>query len=186
MKKVYAFLATGFEDVEALGVVDVCRRAGIDVVTVSIMGERAVESAHGVRMEADKMFSECDFADADILFLPGGMPGAANLNDHKGLTSAIVKHHSQGKALAAICAAPMVLGNLGLLDGVNATCYPGFEQFLAGANYTASIVEVDGLFLTGKGPAASLALGYAIVERLVGVKVADELRQGMMYNDLLK
>lgn len=186
MNTIYAFLATGFEDVEALGVIDVCRRAGINVTTVSIMEEQIVESAHGVKIVADSMFSDCDFSDADLLFLPGGMPGAANLDSHKELRNAILTHYHDGKPLAAICAAPMVYGNLGLLKGKNATCYPGFEKFLEGANYTANLVEVDGQFLTGKGPAAALALGYAIVERLVGKTTADELRHGMIYTDLIK
>lgn len=178
---IYAFLADGFEDVEALGVIDVCRRADIKVVTVSIMATDIVTSAHGVKMIADTMFADNDYSNADMLFLPGGMPGAQNLNDHEGLCKAILAHHETGKPLAAICAAPMVYGNLGLLKGKRATCYPGFEKFLTGAEYTEALVEHDGQFFTGKGPAAALALGYSIVEHFKGTEVAEGLRNGMMY-----
>lgn len=182
--KIYAFLADGFEDVEALAVIDVCRRANLDVKTVSIMPTEVVESAHGVKMIADSLFADNDYSDADMLFLPGGMPGASNLDAHEGLRNAIMQHHKADKPLAAICAAPLVYGNLGLAQGKNMTCYPGFEKFLSGANYTASLVEVDGKMLTGKGPAAALALGYAIVTYFCGEEQADALRAGMMYNDL--
>lgn len=181
---IYAFLATGFEEVEALGPIDVCRRAGLSVKTVSITDELTVVGAHGVGIVADSMFADNDYSDADLLFLPGGMPGAANLNAHEGLRKVILDHNKAGKALAAICAAPMVYGNLGLSEGKKMTCYPGFEKFLAGADYTASIVERDGLMFTGKGPAAALGLGYAIVEHFCGAETAAQLKQGMMYNDL--
>lgn len=181
---IYAFLATGFEEVEALGPIDVCRRAGLSVKTVSIMDELTVTGAHGVPVVADSLFADNDYTDADLLFLPGGMPGAANLDAHAGLRKVILAHHAAGKALAAICAAPMVYGNLGLGKDKKMTCYPGFESYLKGATYTAALVERDGLLFTGKGPAAALALGYALVEHFCGTDTADQLRQGMMYNDL--
>lgn len=183
---IYTFLATGFEEVEALGPIDVCRRAGLEVKTVSVTDNLAVEGAHGVSIMADSMFADNDYSDADMLFLPGGMPGAANLDAHEGLCKVILAHHKEGKPLAAICAAPMVYGNLGILSGKNATCYPGFEKYLTGANYTASLVEKDGLLFTGKGPAAALELGYTIVAHFKGDNVAEALRQGMMYRDLVK
>lgn len=182
--KIYAFLADGFEDVEALGVIDVCRRAALEVITVSIMPTEVVESAHGVKMIADTLFADNDYTDADMLFLPGGMPGATNLDAHEGLRKAILTHNEADKPLAAICAAPLVYGNLGLAEGKNMTCYPGFEKYLTGANYTAALVQVDGKMFTGKGPAATLGLGYAIVEHFCGKDTADALRAGMMYNDL--
>lgn len=181
---IYAFLATGFEEVEALGPIDVCRRAGLEVKTVSITDELTVVGAHGVGIVADSLFADNDYADADLLFLPGGMPGSSNLNAHEGLRNALLAQNAAGKALAAICAAPMVLGNLGLTQGKKMTCYPGFEQYLTGATYTAALVERDGLLFTGKGPAAALGLGYAIVEYFCGKQVADQLRQGMMYNHI--
>ena len=130
---IYAFLATGFEEVEALGPIDVCRRAGLTVKTVSITDELTVVGAHGVGIVADSMFDDNDYFDADMLFLPGGMPGATNLDAHAGLRKVILAHHEAGKALAAICAAPLVYGNLGLTQGKKMTCYPGFEQYLTGA-----------------------------------------------------
>jgi 4-methyl-5(b-hydroxyethyl)-thiazole monophosphate biosynthesis len=181
---IYAFLADGFEEVEALAVIDVCRRAGLEVTTVSIMPTEVVEGAHGVKVIADTLFSTGDYADADMLFLPGGMPGAQNLNDCEPLCQAIMQHYKAGKPLAAICAAPMVYGNLGILAGKDVTCYPGFEKFLTGANYTAALTEQDGLFFTGKGPAAALQLGYDIVTHFCGAEMADTLKAGMMYNDL--
>lgn len=183
---IYTFLASGFEEVEALGPIDVCRRAGLEVKTVSITDELAVEGAHGVKIIADSMFADNDYSDADMLFLPGGMPGAANLDAHEGLRKVILAQNETGKPLAAICAAPMVYGNLGLLNGKNATCYPGFDKYLEGANYTAALVEKDGVIFTGKGPAAALELGYTIVEHFKGASVAEALRQGMMYRDLVK
>ena len=182
--KIFVFLATGFEEVEALGPIDVCRRAGLEVTTVSITGELTVMGAHGIGIVADTLFADNDYSDADLLFLPGGMPGSSNLNAHEGLRKALLAHHAAGKALAAICAAPMVLGNLGLAQGKKMTCYPGFEQYLTGATYTAALVERDGLLFTGKGPAAALGLGYAIVEHFCGKETADQLKQGMMYGHI--
>ena len=122
MKKVYVFLADGFEDVEALIPIDVLRRGGVDVTTVSITDFPLVQSAHGVNIEADVMFEQCDFSDADLLFLPGGMPGATNLFDHKGVSKAIVDQHAAGKKVAAICASPaVILAPLGILEGKRAT-----------------------------------------------------------------
>lgn len=182
--KIYTFLANGFEEVEALGPIDVCRRAGLEVVTVSINDTEVVEGAHGVKIIADTLLAQNDYSDADMLFLPGGMPGATNLDACEPLRTAIINHHASGKPLAAICAAPLVYGNLGLAQGKNMTCYPGFEQYLTGANYTAALVQVDDNMFTGKGPAAALQLGYTIVEHFCGKETADALRSGMMYNDL--
>lgn len=179
---IYTFLATGFEDIEALAPVDIMRRAGLQVETVSITGDRIVESAHGVGVVADRLLSEIDFREAELLFLPGGLPGATNLDACEPLRNGLRRHHERGGLIAAICAAPLVLGHLGLLDDHRATCYPGFETELGQARYTAALVEQDGQFLTGKGPGAAFALGYAIVERLVGKNVAAQLREGMMYN----
>lgn len=179
---IYVFLAKGFEDVEALASVDIMRRAGLMVETVSITDDIVVTSAHGVGIVADRTLAEVDFDDAELLFLPGGLPGATNLDECAPLREGLKRHHEAGRPIAAICAAPLVLGHLGLLDGCKATCYPGFETELGKANYTAALVEQDGLFLTGKGPGAAFALGYAIVERLKDKAAADALREGMMYN----
>ena len=181
---IYAFMADGFEEVEALGVIDVCRRAGLEINMVSIMPTEVVVGAHGVKIVADSMLADNDYSGADMLFLPGGMPGAQHLNDCEPLSQIIMQHYRAGKPLAAICAAPMVYGNLGILQGKDATCYPGFEKFLTGANYTAALTEQDGQFFTGKGPAAALQLGYDIVAHFCGENIAEALKAGMMYNDL--
>lgn len=184
MKKIYVFLATGFEEVEALGVVDICRRAALPLKTVSVTGERTVMSSHHVPVVADELFENLDFADAALLFLPGGLPGATNLADHEGLRAVLRRHYDNGGLLSAICAAPLVFGRMGLLRGVRTTCYPGFEPELTGAQPTGAIVVEDGQFVLGKGPAAVYALGYAIVARMCSQAKADELRAGMLYNDL--
>ncbi len=184
MDKIYVFLATGFEDIEALGFVDVCRRAELPVYTVSITGKPIVKSAHNVGIESDLLFEDVSFDDAALLYLPGGMPGAANLDSHEGLRSVILKHYSAGKPLAAICAAPMVYGRLGLLKGLHATCYPGFEKYLDGATPTGSLTIHDGQFFLGKGPAAVLPLSYEIVASLCGKEISDQICEGMLFPEI--
>ena len=180
MKTIFVFLATGFEEIEALAPVDVLRRAGLNVQTVSVMNEQAVVGAHGIPVVADKMFAEINKEDAEMILLPGGLPGATNLDEHAGLSGLILKFAAAGKPLAAICAAPLVFGNRGLLDGKKATCYPGFESYLQEAEYTASLVEVDGNFITGIGPGAALEFAFAIVEKYFVIAKVQELKQGMM------
>ncbi len=186
MKSIYVFAAEGFEDIELLAVVDILRRAGLLTQIVSVTGDRTVTTAHGVRLEADLLFEEADMDKAGLLVLPGGLPGAHNLAAHKGLCEAICRHHAAGRLLAANCAAPLVFGRLGLLHGVKATCYPGFENELEGAVPTGALVEHDGLFITAKGPAATFPFSYLLVELLAGKDKADALREGMMFAELVK
>ena len=187
MPKVYVFLADGFEDIEALAPIDILRRGGVDVTTVSIMDTEAVQSAHGVIVLADVTFAEAgDFADADLLMLPGGMPGASNLDAHAGVRQALVNQAANGGLVAAICAAPFVLGKLGLLRGRRATCYPGFEQYLDGAEYTAELLTEDGNVITGEGPGAAFDFGYALLGRLASADVVEALKEGMRYNHLMQ
>lgn len=181
MAKVYEFLADGFEDIEALGPVDILRRGGVEVMTVSIGSSLAVTSAHGVEVKADILFSDADLSDADLLLIPGGMPGAKNIDEHEGVRRALVAQNAAGRRIGAICAGPMVLGHLGLLDGRRATCYPGFEKELAGATYTAEPFTVDGNIVTGKGPGATFAYAYAILEMFKGERVTRMMKEGMMY-----
>lgn len=181
---VYLFFATGTEEAEALVTADIIRRAGIDLQIVSITGDRIVTGAHGIRVEADALLSDVDFFDADMLIFPGGLPGATNLADCSDLNERLRDHVYLGRPVAAICAAPLVPGRLGLLDGKRATCYPGFEGELTGASCTGALVEVDGQFITGKGPAAVFEFGYAIVERLKDKATADALRQGMLWSEV--
>ena len=182
---IYVFLATGFEDIEALAPVDIMRRAGLKVQTVSITGERIVASAHGVGIAADILLSDVDFPKADMLVLPGGLPGSTNLDACQPLTQAIKRHFEAGGAIAAICAAPLVFGHLGILQGRRATCYPGVDPELKGATYTAAIVERDGNIITGKGPAAAFEFGYTIVDFFLGEGASLPLRQGMIYAELI-
>lgn len=182
MKNVYLFLADGFEEIEALATVDVLRRAGVQVTTVSIHPTEMVTGAHGISVLADKVFDNCSYTDADMLILPGGMPGASNLDAHDGLCAVIRNHADEGKWLAAICAAPMVFGHMGLLKGKNATCYPGFELQLEDAVYTAKAVQIDGNIITGKGLAVVLPFAYTLAEVLVGKETVDVVKKGMLYN----
>lgn len=186
MAKVYEFLANGFEEIEALAPVDILRRGGVEVKTVSITGQREVEGCHGVTVLADEVFgSAADYADADLLMLPGGMPGAANLNAHKGLEEALLQQAEAGRRIAAICAAPMVLGRLGLLKGRRATCYPGMDSYLIGADYTAELVTVDGNITTGRGPAASLPYGFQLLSYFVPEEKVSALEDGMIFTQLM-
>lgn len=183
MTKAYEFLANGFEEIEALAPVDILRRAGVTVKTVSISDSLEVESAHGVTVKADMLFDDADFSDADLLLIPGGMPGAKNIDMHEGVRIAVRKQAEAGKLVGAICAGPMVLGHLGLLRGKRATCYPGFETELYGAEYTAAPATIDGNIITGKGPGATLNYAYLIVEVMKGEQTVSTLKDSMMYDD---
>lgn len=184
MSKIYLFLADGFEPVEALAPVDVMRRAGINVVTVSIMGRTTVEAAHGIKVMADALFEETDFSDADGLVLPGGSLGTENLSACEPLRALVASANAEGKIIAAICAAPMVFGRMGILAGRRATCYPGCESELIGSKYTAAAVEQDENIITACGPAASFEFGFTIVENICGDKAAAVIREQMRFNDL--
>lgn len=181
MNKVYIFLADGFETVEALAPVDVMRRAGLDVVTVSIMGRRDVLSAQNVTVLADELYENIAFDDADALVLPGGSVGTDNLSAHGALRALLVDACSRGLLVAAICAAPMVLGRIGVLKGKMATCYPGCEGDLFDAEYTAKSVEQDGNIITACGPGASFDFGFAIVKYFCGADVVGILRSQMQF-----
>ena len=188
MKKVYVFLADGFEDVEALIPIDVLRRGGVDVTTVSITDFPLVQSAHGVNVEADIMFEQGEFDDADLIFLPDGMPGATNLFEHKGVCKTVVDQHMAGKKVAAICASPaVVLAPLGILEGKKATRYPGFESVLAenDATYTGDLFTVDGNVTTGEGPAAAFPFAYELLSQLVNKQTADQIAEGMRFKHLM-
>jgi 4-methyl-5(b-hydroxyethyl)-thiazole monophosphate biosynthesis len=182
MGKIFVHLADGFEEIEALATIDILRRGGCDVISVSIMGRKEVTSSHGVKVVADELFSPDIYSQADMLILPGGMPGAKNLKEHAGLNSEILKFFNDGKWLAAICAAPMVLGSLGILKGKKATCFPGMESELKGATVTGKLVEQDGNIITGKGPAAATEFGFTLLKILKGESVAKEIRAKMLFS----
>ena len=181
MNKIFLFLADGFETVEALAPVDVMRRAGLDVVTVSIMGRKDVAAAQGVTVAADELFEAISFDGGDAFVLPGGGVGTDNLSAHEPLRALLKEAFAQGKLVAAICAAPMVLGRIGILQGKRATCYPGCEGDLFGAVYTASSVEEDGNIITGCGPGVSFDFVFSIVERFCGEEVVATLRSQMQF-----
>lgn len=186
MAKVYQFMADGFEDIEALIPLDIMRRGGVEFQTVSITGSKDVTSAHGVTVMTDMTFDEACLDDADLLMLPGGMPGAENLNNHEGVKKALVQQVEKGRLVAAICAAPMVPGGLGLLKGKRATCYPGFEGYLEGAEYTAELCTVDGNIVTGEGPAAALPYAYTLLSMLTDKETAAAVAGGMRYTHLME
>ena len=169
MKTVYLFLATGFEEIEALTIVDMLRRAEIDITTVSISRNLQVEGAHGITVTADCTWVELSTEDADWLILPGGMPGTKHLGECKPLVSLLQRQ-----------AAPSVLGQAGLLNGYKATCYPGFEQFLTGATVTGDNVTVDRNITTGKGPGAAISFATAIITQIAGEEKAREVTSGML------
>ena len=179
-KMVYLFLADGFEEAEALVTTDILRRAGACVRLVSVTESEIVKGAHGISVFCDAPFDNCNFSEGVMFVLPGGMPGADTLNRHEGLRKLLVKVVGEGKYVAAICAAPMVLGGLGLLKGKKATCYPGFEDQLEGADYRADEQAVtDGNIITGRGPGAAFDFGFALVEKLCGAELVDELKNAM-------
>ena len=179
MKKVATILANGFEEIEAFTAIDTLRRGGLNVEIVSVTPDEIVVGAHDVSLLCDVNFENCDFFDAELLLLPGGMPGAATLDKHEGLRKLILSFAEKGKPIAAICAAPMVLGKLGLLKGKKATCYPGFEQYLEGAECVGEHVVRDGNIITGMGPGAAMEFALAIVELLAGKEKVDELAEAM-------
>ncbi|EGN57587.1 thiazole biosynthesis protein ThiJ [Hallella multisaccharivorax DSM 17128] len=186
MAKVYEFLANGFEEIEALAPVDIFRRGGLEVKTVSVTGSELVESSHGVTVKADLLFEDGNFTDADLLMLPGGMPGSANLNAHEGVRNALKAQYDAGKRVAAICAAPMVLGSIGILEGKRATCSPGFQTYLTGATYTGNLFEEDGLVTTGEGPAASLPYAYHILGYFIPEEQVMDLERKMQFAHLMQ
>ena len=177
---IYLFLATGFEEIEALATIDILRRLNLDIKTVSVTGTRLIHGAHGIPVMADTLFRRTDIDEADCLILPGGMPGAKNLAASDALRRSLVAHNNKGKLIAAICAAPMILGQLDLLRNKNATCYPGFENFLVGAKCVNNLVVEDGNIITAKGPGAALEFGFAIGAHFVERDLIDKMRFAMI------
>lgn len=177
---IYVLLAEGFEEVEALAPVDILRRGNIDVKTAGIGGDN-VCGAHNIYVKADMKIEDIDVATVDGIVLPGGMPGTLNLQKDATVNK-LIKHCNDNKLLiCAICAAPMILGELGLLEEKNATCYPGFEEHLKGATLGENSVEVADNFITGKGPGASFEFGKAIVNYIKGEGVGENILSQMQY-----
>ena len=182
MTKVYIFLAEGFEEVEALTVVDLLRRADIEIFMVSITGYKEVKGAHNIIVMADILFEESDFNDADLLVLPGGMPGTNHLMEHEGLDKLLVEGHKNKKNLAAICAAPSVLGSKGLLAGKRATCYPGHESKLKDSIIVNQNVVEVGNVTTSKGLGTAFDFSLSLIDKLIDRETAKKIAASIIYN----
>jgi len=180
MTKVAVPLASGFEEIEAVCIIDVLRRAEIEVKVISTTGKLEVTGSHNIKLMSDILFEHVNFEKIDMLVLPGGMPGANNLKNHVGLQKQILNFNKNGKPLGAICAAPLVFGNLGILKNKTATCYPGFEKQLLGAKVTGKSVEVSEKIITGKGAGVAIEFALKIVEILKGKELSDELAKKMI------
>ncbi len=181
MKKVVVFIAEGFEEIEALSVVDILRRGGVEVNMMSITDDPYVSGAHGIEVLTNTV-NEYELTDEDMIVLPGGLPGADNLRKSSIVCEAVKQFIAQNKYVAAICAAPYVLGQLGVLKGKRATCYPGFQQHLEGAEYTAADVEIDGKIITGNGPASASKFALALLAALEGDSKSQQVAEGMLLN----
>ena len=181
MANVYVFTADGFEEIEGLTVVDLMRRAGAQVKMVSISDGLAVKGSHGIEIKADTFFDDVDFSQADLLVLPGGMPGTLYLGEHEGLTGLLQDFAAKGKRVAAICAAPSVLGGLGLLKGKRAVCYPGFEDKLTGAQVEMEEVVTDGCITTSRGLGTAIPFALELISLLLGPEKAEEIKKSVIY-----
>jgi 4-methyl-5(b-hydroxyethyl)-thiazole monophosphate biosynthesis len=181
MAKVYSFWADGLEEIEALTPVDVLRRAGNDVTTVSIMGRKTIHGSHGIDVVADCLFKEADFRDGSLFILPGGGQGTQYLAGCAPLRELLKESCAAGKHVAAICAAPSVLGSLGLVKGRKAVVYPGMESTLTGAEVLDVPTVTDGPVTTGHGPGASMDFALELVRVLNGEAAAKKLKEQMVF-----
>lgn len=181
-KKVYVFLADGFEEIEGLTVVDLLRRVQADVTTVSIMKENLIHGAHGIDVVADKRFEELDFEDGEMLVLPGGLPGTTYLGEHEGIVELIRKYDQEGKYIAAICAAPRIFGRLGILEGKKAISYPAMEEELKGAEIVRDPVVVDGHVITSRGMGTAIDFALKMIALLFGEEEAEKQAASIVYS----
>lgn len=181
MNTSYIFLAEGFEELEALTVIDVLRRAGMDIKSISISDSLTVTGSHGVSVQADLLYDKTDFITPEWLIVPGGMPGAVNLSKFAPLNTLLINQAVSGK-VAAICASPaVVLAPLGILDGKDATCYPGMNKGIEGVTWRDTPVVALDRIITGNGPSAALRFALAIVANSMGEAVAQEVGSGMLF-----
>lgn len=181
MSKVAVFFATGHEEIEALTVVDLLRRAGIETNMISITGELEVTGSHNITIQMDKLFEEENYDEYDIVVLPGGMPGTKNLEAYEPLMNLLKDRVAQNKMIAAICAAPTVFGHAGFLKGKKACCYPDMEDGLLGAEVSYNEVEVDGNVITSRGMGTAIPFGLKLVSLLQGKASADALGAKIVY-----
>ncbi len=181
MANVCIFFADGFEEVEGLTVVDLLRRAGETVTMVSVSDSLYVTGSHGIQIKTDALFEKETCEKADLLVLPGGMPGILHLGEHKELCELLVKFDQEGKKVAAICAAPGVLGANGILKGRKATCYPGCEEKLKGAVLSADAVVRDGNVTTSRGVGTAIAFALELISQLEGEVKAHQIKKSIVY-----
>lgn len=181
MARVCVFLADGFEEIEGLTVVDLLRRAGQEVCTVSIMGRLEINGSHGIRLYADALYEQMEFSKEDLLVLPGGLRGMQNLAAHEPLAELLRGHHAQNGRIAAICAAPSVLGQLGLLEGKKAVCYPGFEEKLTGAECKTEPFVTDGNITTSRGVGTAIPFALELISLLCGAKEAAAIGESIVF-----
>ncbi len=177
---IYVFLANGFEECEALAPIDILRRAGFNVITVGVNGKTAVGS-HNIPVICDITTNEVTFENLEAVILPGGMPGTVNLENNETVQKAIDYANNNGLLIGAICAAPSVLGHKGLLNGKKATCFPGFENDLLGAEYIDTAVVRDGNIITAKGAGVAFSFGFELLSYLKDEKTANDLKIQMMF-----
>ena len=181
MSKLGIFMADGCEEIEGLTVVDLVRRAGIEIEMISVSGEKNVTGSHKIAFQTDVSKADADFASYDGIVLPGGMPGTTHLMEDETVNRVIKEFAQDGKLVAAICAAPSVLGNAGLFEGKTATCYPGVEGKLTGANFVTNSVAKDGNIITSRGLGTAIDFAAEIVAYLNGKIVADKLKTSIIY-----
>lgn len=183
MSKVYVFLADGFEEIEGLMVVDLLRRAGVDLETVSIMGRKDVTGRSNITVMADRLYEEVpSFEDGDMLVLPGGMPGTTYLEAYAPLRELILKYDQAGKHLAAICAAPTVYGKMGLLKGRKVTCYPEMEDLLLGATPVTDAVVTDGNYTTSRGLGTAIEFSLELISLLTDRETAEKVAKSVVFH----
>lgn len=177
---VYIFLADGFEEIEALAPLDIMRRANIDVLTVGVTGEY-VTGSHNITVKADILPEKVDYSILDCVILPGGLPGTTNLEKDERVQNAIDYASENNKLICAICAAPSILGHKGLLDGKEATCYPGFEDSFEGGKYVKqSVVKCDN-FITSDGMGSAYEFGFEITAELTSKETAKKIKEQIQY-----
>lgn len=181
MARIGVFFAEGYEEIEALTVVDLCRRAGIEVCMVSVDGSETAVGAHGIGVRMDAALEQVEFDTFDMIVLPGGMPGTKNLEACDRLMAELDHFYEGGKWIAAICAAPGIFGHRGYLKGRKATCYPSFEKELEGATVTGAGAVEDGNVITGQAMGGAIDFGLKIVEKLISPEAADRLAESIVY-----
>lgn len=181
MSKAAVFFGTGYEEIEALTVVDILRRADVETVMVSVMGESSVTGSHGISAAMDAPLSEVDFDSLDVIVLPGGMPGTKNLEACEALMEQVDAFMEQNKIVAAICAAPSILGHRGHLKGRKACSFPTFESHLDGAEVMNLPAVIDGNVVTGRGMGAAVPFALAILEKLQGKDAAQKMAENIVY-----